>query len=402
MSGRRLALLHFCDPRGHGPGSVHLAAARGYNPPAMQVSPLVFRPIFKPKVWGAQNLSHLLGKALPPDQAIGESWECADLEAGQSVVARGPARGRALHELVEDWGSALLGRAPAVDGRFPLLIKFLDAAEDLSIQVHPDPETARRLGGEVRVKHEAWYVIDAAEGAVIYRGLKPGATVEALGESMAQRPESILDYLQKIPVRPGAMYFLPSGTLHALGAGVVVAEVQTPSDITYRLYDWGRVRPESDAGLHLQQGLACIRADIDFGPFEKHSHVTSVFTTVTRLVTCPSFIVEKVRFVGQIEQEIPPGGVACWIVLEGRGRIHFDQTGLETFQKGEVVILPAGLERARLETSTDCQWLEVTIPTPSDLADYPRPDSSRLRDLGRSDEPLVQVNIDVDLQEDKR
>jgi mannose-6-phosphate isomerase len=365
----------------------------------MQVCPLVFRPIFKPKIWGAQNLSRLLGKSLPPDEAIGESWECADLKACQSVVVRGPAQGQALHELVQNWGSALLGRAEAVDGRFPLLIKFLDAAEDLSIQVHPDPETARRLGGEVRVKHEAWYVIDAAEGAAIYRGLKPGATVEALGKSMAERPESILDYLEKIPVRAGAMYFLPSGTLHALGAGVVVAEIQTPSDITYRLYDWGRVRPESDAGLHVQQGLACIRADIDFAPFEKHSHVSSVFTTVTRLVTCPSFTVEKVRFIGQVEQEIPSGGVACWIVLEGRGQIHYGKTGLETFEKGEVIILPAGLERSRLETLTDCQWLEVTIPTPSDLAAYPRPDSAQLRALGRPDDRPVQLNIDLDHRE---
>jgi mannose-6-phosphate isomerase len=337
----------------------------------MQVCPLIFQPIFKPKIWGARNLERLFGKKLPVDQAIGESWECADLEAGQSVVARGPARGKTLHELVEAWGPALLGRVQLADGRFPLLIKFLDAAQDLSVQVHPDAETAERLGGQVRVKHEAWYILDAAEGASIYRGLKPGATVEALSKAMAERPGAILDYLQRIPVRPGEIYYLPSGTLHGLGAGVIVAEIQTPSDITYRLYDWDRVRPDSDAGLHLEQGLACIRTDIDFAMFEKRSHVADVFTTVTRLVTCPSFVIEKVRFIEQVERPIPYAEPVCWIVLEGRGEIGYGETGKETFGKGDVVVLPAELERARLKTLADCVWLEVTIPAPSDGAGGP-------------------------------
>ncbi len=331
----------------------------------MDPCPLIFEPIYKPKIWGARNIGRLFGKTLPGDEAIGESWECADLEAGQSVVARGPAKGKTIHELVETWGRALLGQAPLADGRFPLLVKFLDAAQDLSVQVHPDAETARRLGGNVRVKHETWYIIDAAEGAAIYRGMKPGATVEALGKAMADRPEAILDYLHRIPVRPGHMYFLPSGTLHALGAGVVVAEIQTPSDITYRLYDWGRVRPDSDAGLHVDQGLACIRTDIDFAEFEQRSHTGNVFTTVSRLVTCPSFVVEKVRFMEQVEQDLPYAELVCWIVLEGSGEIGYGDSGSERFDKGDVVILPAELERPRIKTSTDCVWLEVTIPTRS-------------------------------------
>lgn len=179
--------------------------------------PLIFEPIFKPKVWGGRNLARLLGKQLPTDEPYGESWECADLEQGQSVVGRGPAKGRTLHELIEAWGPRLLGRAKLTDGRFPLLIKFLDAAADLSVQVHPDPETARRLGGEVRVKHEAWHILEAREGACIYRGLVPGTTVQTLTDAMARNPEAILEYLQRIPVKVGHTYFLPSGTLHALG-----------------------------------------------------------------------------------------------------------------------------------------------------------------------------------------
>ncbi len=356
--------------------------------------PLIFEPIFKPKVWGGRNLARLLGKHLPTDEQYGESWECADLEQGQSVVAGGPAKGKTLHQLAEAWGPRLLGRAKLTDGRFPLLIKFLDAAADLSVQVHPDPETARRLGGEVRVKHEAWHIIEAREGACIYRGLVPGTTVQALTDAMARNPEAILEHLQRIPVKVGHTYFLPSGTLHALGAGVVVAEIQTPSDITYRLYDWGRVRPQSDAGLHVEQGLACIRTDIDFAPYEARSHVGSPFTTVTRLVTCPSFTIEKVRFVEGMEQEIPYAELVCWIVLDGRGEVLYEKDGRDSFKKGDVVILPAEVKEPRLRTETDCMWLEVTIPAESDLAAHPRPDRASLR--ADESQPARPISIRID------
>lgn len=368
----------------------------------MNVCPIILEPIPKPKIWGGRNLERLLGKALPPDEPIGETWECADLEAAQSVVARGPARGKTLHELVETWGKDLLGRAEPVDGRFPLLLKFLDAAQDLSIQVHPDPETARRLGGAVRVKHEAWHILDAIDGAVIYRGLRPGVAVADLADAVRADPAAIVSYLNRIPVKSGQTYYLPSGTLHALGAGVVVAEVQTPSDITYRLYDWGRARPEADAGLHIDEALACIRTDLDPAVHERKSHVAGIFTTVTRCVTCPSFVIEKVRFIGGIEQEIPYAELVCWMVLEGSGEIRYGRGGgkggrgagsggsgsdsgggsssgvssggsVETFARGDVVILPASLDSAVLQTTEDCVWLEVTVPAESDLAGYARP-----------------------------
>ena len=358
--------------------------------------PLIFEPILKPKVWGGDNLGRLLGKRVPLGERIGESWECADLETGQSVVARGPAKGQSLHDLTEAWGKDLLGRVQLVDGRFPLLIKFLDAADNLSIQVHPDSETAQRLGGRVRVKHEAWHVIEAAEGACIYRGLTPETTVETVRRAMAERPEALLELLQRIPVRRDQTYFLPSGTVHALGAGVVVAEVQTPSDVTYRLYDWGRERPANDAGLHVEEGLSCIREGIDFSEHEKRSHVASIFTTVTRLITCPSFKIEKVRFVEGMEQEIPYAEPVCWIVLAGEGSILFGKSGAEPFGRGDVVLLPAGLKNGRLQTRSDCLWLEVTIPTKSDLAAYPRPDRASLQaPSGHADQPM-QLNIDVD------
>lgn len=344
----------------------------------MQVPPLIFSPVFKPKVWGGRSLADLYAKTLPPGELIGESWECSDLEDQESVVVAGSAKGKTLHELIEAWGPALTGRVKLADGRFPLLIKFLDAAKPLSIQVHPDAETAGRPGRQVKPKHEAWYVLRAEPGAAMYRGVAPGATVETLRKVMTAEPNRIVEQLRRIPLKAGEAYYLPGGTPHALSGGAVVAEIQTPSDVTYRLFDWGRTRPEADAGLHIEEALACIREGIDFAPFEKRSHVSSVFTTVTRLITSPDFIVEKVRLVEGCEIEIPYAEPVCWIVLSGAGEVVYARTGRQAFKAGDVILLPAALEQPRVRATSDCHWLEVTIPVPSDLAEFPRPDAATL------------------------
>lgn len=361
----------------------------------MPVCPLIFEPIFKPKVWGGDNLARLLGKKLPPGGVIGESWECADLPSGQSIVARGPARGRTLNELVREWKGDLLGRAQAVDDRFPLLIKFLDAVEGLSIQVHPDLDAASRLGMHVTPKHEAWHILEAREPGIIYRGLRNGVTLDEFAAAARSNPAATVDLLEAIKVRPGETYYIPSGTIHALGPGVVVAEVQTPSDITFRVYDWDRVRPAGDAGMHLEESLACIRRGTDFRAFEKRSHVTSVFTTVTRLVTCPSFIMERVRFTGGVEQPIPYAELVVWIILEGEGAIHHGKNGVEAFRRGDIVVLPAKLDNPILKTRSDCVWLEVTVPVESDLAGYARPDRASLQAPDHAPGSPIPLTISV-------
>ncbi|QDV89575.1 Putative mannose-6-phosphate isomerase YvyI [Phycisphaerae bacterium RAS2] len=347
----------------------------------MDVCPLVFEPIYRPKVWGGRNLTRLLNKPLPPpnDQPIGESWEVVDLPDAQSIVARGPVKGRTLHSLVDEWRADLLGRAPLAAGRFPLLIKFLDACQPLSIQVHPDDETAARAGLAPIGKHEAWYVIEARDDAVIYRGLRPDASRERVAEQLARDPASIVDCVLTRRARAGDAFYLPAGTVHAAGGGLVLAEVQTPCDVTYRLYDWDRTRPAGDAGMHLREGVDAIVADPEFATAEKRTHVTSIFTTVTRLVSCPKFRMEKVRFVEGIEQEIPYAELVCWIVLDGRGEIAYGAT-TEQFAAGDVVVLPAALRKARLKTHTACTWLEVTVPVESDLAEFDRPAAAALRD----------------------
>ena len=278
------------------------------NVKAMDVYPLIFDPILKPKIWGGQRLKSLLNKNLPTNETIGESWELADLEEDQSVVAQGSAKGKTLGALIKEWGTDLLGRAELFENRFPLLIKFLDAQESLSVQVHPDEATARRLGGTVRVKNEVWYVLEAKADAYIYRGLQSGIDAAALQQAIAQdRVESVL---QRLPVKKGHCYYLPSGTIHALGAGVVVAEVQTPSDVTYRVYDWDRVDPSTGARreLHLSEALGCISYDTSPIPGETPEHVASVWTGVR-----PFLYVNGVRqsvflFVNEDFQFSPTGG----------------------------------------------------------------------------------------------
>ncbi|MEK6800097.1 MAG: type I phosphomannose isomerase catalytic subunit [Planctomycetota bacterium] len=358
----------------------------------MNPYPLIFEPSFKPRIWGGRRLESVVGKRLPATGSIGESWELSDLESDPSRVANGPARGKTLGEMVQLWGADLLGRAALVEGRFPLLIKFLDAAETLSVQVHPDAAVASASGGRVRIKNEAWYVVWADPGAFILRGVREGTTKEAL--RAAVESGNVEGVLQRIPVRKGLAYYLPSGTVHALGAGAVVAEVQTPSDVTYRLHDWSRVDPSTGRPreLHIEEGLACASLEPVATKAEKPEHVASLWTAITGLVRCESFVIERCRMVEGLDIEIPYAEMVVWIVLEGRGSIvvagHEEAFG---FGVGDVVLLPAGLRGGRVRTERPCMWLEVAVPVRSSLSDFDRP--SRAARSGPAETKLVPLNV---------
>jgi mannose-6-phosphate isomerase len=329
----------------------------------MDVYPLIFQPIFKPKIWGGRRLESLLHKRLPEGEPIGESWELADLEGHQSVVANGPARGRTLGELVREWGVELIGNATLFAGRFPLLIKFLDATESISIQVHPDTPTALRLGAHIRPKNEAWYVVDAESSAYIYRGVRKGVDANVLSRALEQR--SIESVLSRVPARKGHFYYLPGGTIHALGAGVTVAEVQTPSHVTYRLYDWGRIDPSTGRPreLHVEEALQCVCYEAPHISDERREHVGGIWTAVTRLVRCQSFVIERVRMAEGAEHELPTGEFVVWIVLEGCGSIACEGAGdAVRFEVGDTVLVPAGLKNGRVRTHENCMWLEASVP----------------------------------------
>ncbi len=333
----------------------------------MVVHPLIFEPIYKPKLWGGRRIFTHFARPPVAAETIGESWELADLEEDASRVAVGPARGRTLTELVQQWGPALIGGVGLFEGRFPLLIKFLDARESLSVQVHPTERVARRLGGSVRVKHEAWYILATEPGGVIYHGLEAGVDAAMFREAMLTgRVDGVL---RKVPVKPGDCYYLPSGTCHALGAGVMVAEVQTPSDVTYRTYDWGRIEPTTGEPrqLHLGQAIECIDFEVPSPPpMQERSQVAGASTRAAcRLVSCPSFIIDQVRAAEGTQPLIPCGSPVVWIVLEGRGLIDWNQgVGPVEFSRGNVVLLPAALSDARVKITGPTQWLEVTVPAP--------------------------------------
>ncbi|HSK90156.1 MAG TPA: type I phosphomannose isomerase catalytic subunit [Euzebyales bacterium] len=228
-----------------------------------ELPPLRLDPVLVPKPWGGRRLADF-GKALPPDEMIGESWEVADLTEApgsavddpRSRVAGGPLAGAALGDLVDRFGADLLGSAaPTAEGRFPLLVKFLDAREHLSVQVHPTEEYVARHP-EARLKTESWYVIDAAPDAELFLDAVPGTTREQLGPVLGS--PQIVPLLQRVPASAGDFHHLPAGLLHALGAGVLVAEVQTPSDTTFRVYDWTDEygRPERD--MHVTQAAETV------------------------------------------------------------------------------------------------------------------------------------------------
>jgi mannose-6-phosphate isomerase len=230
--------------------------------------PLPLEPILMPKVWGGRRLASL-GKRLPEGANIGESWELADLgatsasggggDAARSTVADGPMKGRTLHDALAAWGADLLGDAkPTNAGGFPLLVKYLDAREHLSVQVHPSPAFAA-AHPDAHLKTESWLIVDAEPAAELFIGFKPGVTRDDLGDAI--RAGTVPSLMRSRPAVPGDCHTLPSGTVHALGAGVLVAEVQTPSDTTFRVYDWTREYDRPERELHIDQALACA----DFG-----------------------------------------------------------------------------------------------------------------------------------------
>jgi mannose-6-phosphate isomerase len=221
--------------------------------------PLMFQPRFKERVWGGRMLETLYGKRLPPGLPIGESWEISDRPGDESVVINGPLAGQTLRSLMEERGPALLGSAAAANGRFPLLCKILDARDRLSLQVHPPP----RAGHLGEPKTEMWYIAAAEPGAELFVGLKAGVSRAQFEEAI--RRGDVADCFHRIAVTTGDAMFLPSGRVHAIGAGLVIFEIQQNSDTTFRVHDWNRVGLDgTPRELHVVQSLE----SIDFEDFE--------------------------------------------------------------------------------------------------------------------------------------
>jgi mannose-6-phosphate isomerase len=298
---------------------------------------LRFRPIYQTRVWGGRRLASIFGRTLPDGQPYGESWELVDRESEQSVVGDGPWAGTTLHTLWTEHRDEVFGknlRQPDA-ARCPVLVKVLDCLDDLSIQVHPPADQARALGGEA--KTEMWFVAHAETGARIYAGLRAG--VGRAEFERALRSGTVAETVHTLQPRSGDSLFVPSGRVHALGAGLVVFEIQQNSDTTYRVFDWNRVgldgRPRA---LHITESLA----SIDFG-----DHEPTLATGVGELASCPYFRVTRAR-----SGDPAPRGKGRLIMA-----IAPTTWGAETLRPADVVLAPASLEI----DGPEGEWLEVEI-----------------------------------------
>ena len=299
-------------------------------------APLTFRPIFKERVWGGRRLAELYGKPLP-DGPIGESWELVDREEDQSVVDAGPLTGATLHELWTDHREELFGAAGGACGdvRFPLLVKLLDARETLSLQVHPPAHVAPELGGEP--KSEVWLITHATEDAHVYAGLRRGVTREQF-ERALRADGDLPQLLHRMPVEAGDALAVPSGRVHAIGAGNVLLEVQQCSDTTYRVYDFGRGRE-----LHVDESLRCIDFDDVEPPLANGGDV---------LVDWEHFGLRRTS----ADAEVPEGEAAVVCVTGGTVRC-----GSATFGPGRTFVV--GAHAGPRRTEGDGTIAIATLPT---------------------------------------
>jgi len=315
----------------------------------MEVYPLKFRPIFKERIWGGQALKTMFGKDLPEGAKIGESWELADLPDDKSEIINGPLAQETINTAIDKLGTAITGQ----DGYkppFPLLIKILDANDILSVQVHPDHQTCRRTG-KGDPKTECWYIIDAAPGAVIYKGLKKGVTKEQFAQSIEDGNCDKL--LEKVQVKNGECHFLPAGTCHAIGPGLLIAEIQTPSDTTYRVFDWNRV---DDSGKERRLHIADALESIHFEPTDDDLSVK----TVGRLVDSDVFKIDKGHQMAGCEALLSAGRMKVLIVITGQGYITSQAAQSVDFKKGNTLLIPAAFEGV-MQFATDTEYLTVTV-----------------------------------------
>lgn len=326
--------------------------------------PLCFEPILKEKVWGGRRLNEL-GKRLPAQGFFGESWEIADLastspsggggEAARSIIANGPLAGRTLNEAIGQWGEQLLGSVSLTPaGDFPLLVKYLDAREHLSVQVHPSPAYAR-THPQAHLKTECWFVLEALPGSVIYKGVKAGVSRSDI-EAALRSPQghAVVELLDTVPAVAGDCHNLPSGTVHALGAGVLVAEVQTASDTTFRVYDWAREYGRVGRALHIEEALACMdfstaTPGVSLDP-TKHTQplINTEYYTIDAILGEQSYLLET---------------SSCQIIMCTQGSASFetDTHEVEHLQRGQVCLVPAATAGV-LHISQDGVCLCTVLP----------------------------------------
>jgi mannose-6-phosphate isomerase len=325
---------------------------------------LRFAPLFKRYLWGGRRLGTLLGKPIGEGEDYAESWEVADHGSGQSIVTGGPLAGMTLGQVVEKYGKALLGRHWQSNqaARFPLLFKFLDCRRVLSVQVHPNDMAAARQVPPDLGKTEAWVILAAEPGSVVYAGLKQGFD-RALLEREVHRGTTEL-CLHKFEPQVGDCIFIPAGTVHAPGAGLVVAEIQQASDTTFRLFDWNRLGPDSQPRqLHVEESLAAI--DYSAGPVQPQVAQKTDRPFVERLVSCLKFVLDRWRLDGAepAEQRTIGGDERFHIlsVLANSAMISCGNTN-EQLTLGQTLLLPASAGVCQINAKPGTVFLDSYLP----------------------------------------
>ncbi|MBC8757536.1 class I mannose-6-phosphate isomerase [Kordia sp. YSTF-M3] len=323
----------------------------------MNLYPLKFNPIFKERIWGGNKLQTLLHKDVS-GETIGESWEISDVKGEPSVVAEGALKGKTLQELSEIFQSELLGKKvyDAFGTKFPLLIKYIDAKRDLSIQVHPNDTLAKERHNSFG-KTEMWYVMQADEGAKLMVGFNQKVSKEDYQVHL--KNNTLTEILNFQKVKKGDVYFLPTGRVHAIGGGIVLAEIQQTSDITYRIFDWNRVDAAGNS-RELHTDLALDAIDYTFNKNYKTDYL-AVENTTSTLVDCPYFTTNLIPFTGELTLNHDEKD-SFVIYLCVKGNVAFKTQGYkETLSFGETILLPATIKNIKISADEASELLEVYI-----------------------------------------
>lgn len=309
----------------------------------MEMYPLIFEPILKDRIWGGTKLKTYLGKDIP-NATTGESWELSAVPGDVSIVKEGKFKNKPLSELLYVYPEEILGAKifERFGTQFPLLFKFLDAHDDLSIQVHPNDELAKKRHNSFG-KTEMWYVMQANPGSKIIVGFKEKSSPEEYLEHLKKK--DLITILNEVEVKEGDVFFLETGTIHAIGAGIVVAEIQQTSDITYRIYDWDRVDAQGKSReLHVEQALDAMNYNIT----DTQKQYSKTANQSNIMVDCPYFTTSYLPLNGSLSVHKNEDRFTVYICTEGEYTI--DTAGEKyTFKKGDTVLIPAILKDFTLD-----------------------------------------------------
>lgn len=325
----------------------------------MHLYPIKFSPIPKETIWGGNKLNSILSKEFSNDKKIGESWEISDVKNDISLVANGNLKGESLNNLILNFGPRLLGEKvyKQFGKEFPLLIKFIDANDALSIQVHPDDELAKKRHNSYG-KTEMWYVLEAEKETNLIVGFNQKVNQKLYQQKLNEG--QLEEILNSEPVQSGSCFFIPAGRVHAIGKGILLAEIQQTSDITYRMYDWNRVDKSGQAReLHTELALDAI----DY-TFENQyaTEYPSDINKSTNLATSNYFTTNRLVFDQKIKRDYSLlDSFVIYICLEGEFEICYENKERIKVTKGESILIPAELKELVLETSDKTICLEVYI-----------------------------------------